>query len=161
MSEDRPGPASRRHERRGPRPLRTDEPPQEREFWEVWSEEKEKAQAQAQQGEAGVPAPSETPFAPPSDVGASPASEAPPAPRTDVARLYLNLGRKDGASDKDIRDLLSAHAGDASVSDIEVMNTHTYLNVAPADAERIVTAITGKELGGRQLICESAKPRRR
>ena len=41
------------------------------------------------------------------------------------------------------------------------MNTHTYLNVAPADAERIATALTGKELGGRQLVCEAAKPRRR
>jgi DbpA RNA binding domain len=124
----------------------------------VWSEEK----AQAQQAEAGgAAAPSEAPIAPSFDGGAAPVGEAPPAPRTDVARLYLNLGRKDGASDKDIRDLLSAHAGDASVSDIEVMNTHTYLNVAPADADRIVTAITGKELDGRQLTCESAKPRRR
>jgi len=41
------------------------------------------------------------------------------------------------------------------------MNTHTYLNVAPADAEKIVTALTGKELGGRQIVCEQAKPRRR
>ena len=41
------------------------------------------------------------------------------------------------------------------------MNTHTYLNVAPGDAERVIAALTGKELGGRQLICEPAKPRRR
>jgi hypothetical protein len=147
--------------------LRTDEPPQEREFWEVWSEEKEKAQAQ--QADAGAPTSADAPGAPALgdapvtafDVGAPTGGEAPPAPRTDVARLYLNLGRKDGASDKDIRDLLSAHAGEASVSDIEVMNTHTYLNVAPGDAERIATAISGKELGGRQLVCEAAKPRRR
>jgi hypothetical protein len=45
--------------------------------------------------------------------------------------------------------------------DIDVMNTHTYLNVAPADAERIIGAVTGKEMSGRQLICETAKPRRR
>jgi hypothetical protein len=42
-----------------------------------------------------------------------------------------------------------------------VMNTHTYLNVAPGDAERITAALTGKEMGGRQLVCETAKPRRR
>jgi hypothetical protein len=41
------------------------------------------------------------------------------------------------------------------------MNTHTYLNVAPADAEKIVGALTGKEMSGRQLVCEQAKPRRR
>ena len=148
--------------------MRTDEPPQEREFWEVWSEEKEKARAQ--QAESGA-APSEdgstgstAPLAPitPFDGGAAaPEGEAPPPPRTDVARLYLNLGRKDGASDRDIRDLLTTHAGEASAAEIEVMNTHTYLNVAPNDAERIATALTGKELGGRQLVCEAAKPRRR
>jgi len=165
-SEDRP--IRRQHDPRRPRPLRTDEPPQEREFWEVWSEEKEKARAQqAESGAGSAPAVVGgddliAPLAPvsPFDGGHAPAGDAPP-PRTDVARLYLNLGRKDGASDRDIRELLTAHAGEASVADIEVMNTHTYLNVAPTDAERIATALTGKELGGRQLVCEAAKPRRR
>ena len=78
-----------------------------------------------------------------------------------MARLYLNLGRKDGASEKEIRDLLATHAGTPVVMDVDVMNTHTYLNVAPGDAERIITTLTGKEMGGRQLICETAKPRRR
>ena len=55
-----------------------------------------------------------------------------------MARLYLNLGRKDGASEKEIRDLLATHAGTPAVMDVDVMNTHTYLNVAPGDAERIV-----------------------
>ncbi len=82
-------------------------------------------------------------------------------PRADVARLYLNLGRKDGASEREIRSLLESRAPGASVADVDVMNTHTYLNVAPADAERIIAAVAGQELGGRQLICESAKPRRR
>jgi len=126
----------------------------------VWSEER------AQQTEGAAPS------------GEEPASAAPPAaldsaspgagetaqsdaPRADVARLYLNLGRKDGASEKEVRDLLSTYAENPTVMDIDVMNTHTYLNVAPADAERVIAAITGKELGGRQLICETAKPRRR
>jgi hypothetical protein len=41
------------------------------------------------------------------------------------------------------------------------MNTHTYLNVPPADADRVVAALAGRELAGRQIICETAKPRRR
>ena len=125
------------HEPRRPRPLRTDEPPQEREFWEVWSEEKEKARAQQAEPAAGAAPRPRTPLAPtragigtPFERGGDARGERPP-PRTDVARLYLNLGRKDGASDQDIRDLLATHAGEASVADIEVMNTHTYLNVAP------------------------------
>jgi len=79
----------------------------------------------------------------------------------DVTRLYLNLGRKDGASEREVRDLLSAHVGAVDVSEVDVMNTHTYLNVAPADAEKVVAGLAGKELAGRQIVCETAKPRRR
>jgi ATP-dependent RNA helicase DeaD len=155
--------AGRRHERRPPPPLRNDQPPAEREFWEVWSEEK------AQHGDGGTAtatpptaptlAPTTTPFESTSPgIGEGRHDDA---PRTDVARLYLNLGRKDGASEKEIRDLLSTYADNSTVMDVDVMNTHTYLNVAPADADRIIAAVTGKEMGGRQLICETAKPRRR
>jgi hypothetical protein len=41
------------------------------------------------------------------------------------------------------------------------MNTHTYLNVPVADADRICAALTGKQLGERDLVCERARPRRR
>ena len=41
------------------------------------------------------------------------------------------------------------------------MNTHTYINVPSEDAARVCEALTGKELGGRALVCEPAKPRRR
>jgi hypothetical protein len=155
--------AARRHERRPPPPLRNDPPPAEREFWEVWSEEK------AQQGDTGG-APPTLQSAPTLAPTATPFESTSPGigegrhddgPRTDVARLYLNLGRKDGASEKEIRDLLSTYADNSTVVDVDVMNTHTYLNVAPADADRIITAVTGKEMCGRQLICETAKPRRR
>ena len=155
-----PGPAAsdpgagRRHERRPPPPLRNDQPPAEREFWEVWSEERAQVE-----GAGGPPAAGDAPAATPFET-TSPGIGS-EAPAGDVARLYLNLGRKDGASEKEIRDLLSTHAGDANVKDVDVMNTHTYLNVAPTDAERIITALTGKEMGGRQLVCETAKPRRR
>ena len=134
----------------------------------MWSEER--AQAESAGGQAPAarepgPEPFET-TSPGIGTGADRGSERPrdpgsDAPAGDVARLYLNLGRKDGASEKEIRDLLSNYAGSPQVMDIDVMNTHTYLNVAPADAERIIGAVTGKEMGGRQLICETAKPRRR
>jgi len=44
---------------------------------------------------------------------------------------------------------------------MDVMNTHTYLNVRPDDAARVCAALTGRELAGRELVCEPAKPRRR
>jgi hypothetical protein len=156
--EDRHG--SRRHERRPPPPLRNDQPPAEREFWEVWSEERAQAE-----GTGGAPPAGEAPVTPfeSTSQGMGPSNERPrdDGPPADVARLYLNLGRKDGASEKEVRDLLATYAGSPDVKDIDVMNTHTYLNVAPADADRIIAAVSGKELAGRQLVCETAKPRRR
>ncbi len=155
--------ASRRHERRDPPPLRNDPPPAEREFWEVWSEERTQADARPPEGlgadlgsggDAGAP---ETTWGPLPGSGDAPAA----APAGDAARLYLNLGRKDGASERDIRDLIAAHAGEVTLTAVDVMNTHTYLNVAPADADRVVGALAGRELAGRQIICEAAKPRRR
>ncbi|HVR63037.1 MAG TPA: DbpA RNA binding domain-containing protein, partial [Polyangia bacterium] len=137
-----------------PGPARAPAPPPEREFWEVWSEEKA-AQAAA---EAGAPAESVA-------AGAFPPGSATPTPPESagdesVARLYLNLGRKDGASEQEVQNLLASHVG-AGVLSLDVMNTHTYINVPAADADRICATLTGKELGGRELICERAKPRRR
>jgi hypothetical protein len=44
---------------------------------------------------------------------------------------------------------------------MDIMNTHTYLNVPPADADRVCAALTGKQIAGRDIVCERAKPRRR
>lgn len=145
--------------------MRNDPPPAEKEFWEVWGEERAHG---APDNASGAPAPSAASMQPSAPV--EPNSEHRPEHRPEparretpdnVTRLYLNLGRKDGASEQEIRNLLSAHTGTVDVSEIDVMNTHTYLNVAPADAEKIVGALTGKEMSGRQLVCEQAKPRRR
>ena len=79
-----------------------------------------------------------------------------------MARLYLNLGRKDGSGESEIRTLLRQHASaaDAEAAEIDVMNTHTYLNVGATSAEGICAALTGKQLGSRDLVCERARPRR-
>lgn len=74
--------------------------------------------------------------------------------------MYLNLGRKDGAGPPEIRQLLNEHVGITDVPEIDVMNTHTYLNVANDDADRICSALTGKQMGDRDLVCERARPRR-
>ncbi|HTB56806.1 MAG TPA: DEAD/DEAH box helicase [Polyangia bacterium] len=149
----------RRPERPVPAPLRSDPPPAEKEFWEVWGEERAQgAQGTPEGARAAAPVAEGPQPGAPVDNRAEPARPATP---DNVTRLYLNLGRKDGASEQEIRDLLATHAGPADVSEIDVMNTHTYLNVAPADAEKIVGALTGKEMSGRQLVCEQAKPRRR
>ncbi len=167
----RPDRGPRRSERRDPPPLRNDAPPAEREFWEIWSEERTQADAgladrvasEVAASRDGAPVPE--PRTPESTWGPIPGGAEPsPAPAEgseNVARLYLNLGRKDGASERDIRDLIVSHAGEVTISAVDVMNTHTYLNVAPADSDRVVAALAGREVSGRQIICEAAKPRRR
>ena len=158
------GPRGRRPERRGPAPLRNDAPPTEKEFWEVWSEEREQAGARPDEAAARPAAlasregaSGETPGPVISPPRPRPSDELPPG----TARLYLNLGRKDGAAERDVMDLLSAHANLALPAELDIMNTHTYINVPAEDAGRVCEALTGKELAGRALICEPAKPRRR
>jgi ATP-dependent RNA helicase DeaD len=154
------GPRGRRHERRGPAPLRNDAPPSEKEFWEVWSEERgQSAEAPAEAPAAGGDEAGPTPvIEPPRGRARERASdELPPG----TARLYLNLGRKDGAAERDVLDLLQANLTLSSPPELDIMNTHTYINVPADDAARVCEALTGKELGGRSLLCEPAKPRRR
>ena len=153
---DRPAPA--------PAPLRSDPPPAEKEFWEVWGEERAQGSSDKPPGAAPVDSAQPSTSVEPRAEHRTEEHRPEPARREtpdNVTRLYLNLGRKDGASEEEIRNLLSAHTGPVDVSEIDVMNTHTYLNVAPGDAEKIVGALTGKEMSGRQLVCEQAKPRRR
>ena len=161
----------------------------EKEFWEVWSDEKAARDANPSAGSVDVAADVPTP----GEEAAPPARERdrdrgdrdrdrgdrdrdrgdrgrgrrdggsgePPELAEGMARLYLNLGRKDGAGDSEIRDLLRDRAGVSEVDSLDVMNTHTYLNVRDEDAERIIAGLTGQQLGERDLICERAKPRRR
>jgi ATP-dependent RNA helicase DeaD len=144
---------------RGPGGARGSTETGEKEFWEVWSEEKAAQAGAAVQPASATPSVSDAPsmVVVPIDRGAP--SRSPSLPEG-MARLYLNLGRKDGAAEAQIRGLLSTHAEISDVPEIDVMNTHTYLNVASADADRICVALTGKQIGDRDLVCERARPRR-
>jgi len=77
------------------------------------------------------------------------------------ARLYLNLGRKDRATPDEVAQLAASVGITLALHDIDVMNTHTYLNVDNADSDRLVEAMNGRERQGRTLICERARPRGR
>ena len=133
----------------------------------MWSEERTKNES-APEGLTAEGTPSEgAPPGPVSSERGAPPPMLPPSGRGSdelppgTARLYLNLGRKDGASEHDVLDLLKAHSGLASPPEIDIMNTHTYINVPADDAPKVCEALTGKELAGRSLVCEPAKPRRR
>jgi ATP-dependent RNA helicase DeaD len=130
-------------------PVRRTEPA-EKEFWEIWGEEK------VGPSRTGTDAPAAG--AVPSPAGAAPI--APLSIPDGMVRLYLNLGRKDGAAESQVRDLLRERASFEGTAQLEIMNTHTYLNVPAADADHICAAITGKQIGDRDLVCERARPRR-
>ncbi len=124
-----------------------------REFWEVWSEEVGR-----------TPTPQETPAAsappvPPSPPPAPPASSDSPA--SGAVRLYVNLGRKDGATPELVAEQLSASGVSLPASDIELMNTHSYVNVSPDVADTLCEKMNGRQFNGRAIVCERARPPRR
>lgn len=114
-------------------------------FMSVWNEDGEESPRQAQE-----PVQERTRTRAPSR------SEA----RADEIRLYLNLGRKDRVRADDVASLLQDAGHAVPSSDIEVMNTHSYINVPSGQSEALVLALNGREHNGRALVCEPAKPRR-
>lgn len=123
-----------------------------REFWEVWSEEVGRTP---------------TPQAATPTMSASPAQPSLPPPTSSEAsasgavRLYVNLGRKDGATTELVAEQLSASGVSLPASDIELMNTHSYINVSPDIADTLCEKMNGRQFNGRAIVCERARPPRR
>jgi ATP-dependent RNA helicase DeaD len=133
-----------------------------REFWEVWSEEVGRTPTV----ESAVQPVSE----PTSELAMAPAT--PPAVSTSATsaaglvgagqtRLYVNLGRKDNATPEGIAELLSSSGITVPAEHVELMNTHSYVNVAADTAEKLCAAMNGRTHGGRAVLCEPARPPKR
>src|SRR5262249_40467994 len=81
-----------------------------------------------------------------------------PAPKelaTGQVRLYLNLGRRDGLKEPEVRALLDEKQ--VTVDELEVMNSHTYLIVGEDRCDAVCAQLTGGLHGDRQIVCERAK----
>jgi hypothetical protein len=72
------------------------------------------------------------------------------------ARLYLNLGRRDGAEEEQVRAVLAEHQVEPRA--LDVMSSHSYLNVDEAAAEDAIARLSTARFGERALKCERAKP---
>jgi ATP-dependent RNA helicase DeaD len=138
-------------------------PPSEetRDFWEVWSEDMGRTQpaspaviAPDSPAEAPAPAPATDPSS-----AAAPAHSEPPA--TGEVRLYVNLGRKDNATAELVAELLSSAGAVVPAADVELMNTHSYVNVSKPAADLLCSAMNGRLYSGRAIVCEAARPLRR
>ena len=177
-SSDHPRSGGERRERveRSPQPARAASPvrpaaasagsPSDgREFWEVWSEEVGRTPTtSAAPSPETTEAPEQQPAAPsqPPPVASSQAPAAGyQAPAPGQVRLYLNLGRKDGVSTDEIAALLASTGVTVPAPAIDVMNTHSYINVDSADGEKLCAGLVGKERNGRAIMCEPARPPRR
>jgi ATP-dependent RNA helicase DeaD len=120
--------------------------PDTREFWEVWSEEVGRI--------------------PVSDAASEKQSTLSSAPSNvqvgqGTIRLYVNLGRKDDATPELVANILSSGGVVVPVEVIELMNTHSYINVARETAEILCTAMSGRMHNGRAIVCEPARPPKR
>ena len=71
------------------------------------------------------------------------------------ARLYLNLGRRDGAKEPEIEELLREKG--VEVASLELRNSHTYLIVPEDRADSVSAALTGGKFGERDVVCERAR----
>jgi ATP-dependent RNA helicase DeaD len=118
-----------------------------REFWEVWSEEVGRTPA----AEASAP----------SEPAASTATVSEERVASGQVRLYVNIGRKDGATADLVSEMLSSGGATVPAGDIELMNTHCYVNVPRDAAEALCTAMNGKSHNGRAIVCETARPPKR
>jgi hypothetical protein len=72
----------------------------------------------------------------------------------------LNLGRKDGADAAEVVALLGGAGVSVAAGQVDLMNTHSYINIQAEDADRLCAAINGQDRNGRKLVCEAARPRR-
>ncbi len=127
-----------------------------REFWEVWSEEVGRT-PEAASIEAPAPTPPPVVTSPGSNGGGSGYQ----APAPGQVRLFLNLGRKDGATPEEIAELLSSTGVTVPAASIDTMNTHSYINVTSAEADKLCAGLVGRERNGRTVVCEPARPPRR
>jgi ATP-dependent RNA helicase DeaD len=73
-----------------------------------------------------------------------------PAP----ARIFINAGARDNVSPRDIVGAISNEAGIPGdrIGRVDLRDNHTLVEVAAADAERVVSRMTGTMLRGRRIV---------
>ncbi len=88
------------------------------------------------------------------DGGASPR----PAPaRDEIAEIYVNVGRRDGAEDDDFLTVLDAAGLGGAVDSVNVRLRHTFVRVRRARLDDAIEALDGAEIRGRQAAAEAAR----
>jgi ATP-dependent RNA helicase DeaD len=81
--------------------------------------------------------------------------------RPERPRIFLAMGEQDGADEAKVREAVASLAPGFELRAVEVRRSHTYLDVAPEALDGVVSALDGKEWGGKTLKAERARRRRR
>jgi RNA recognition motif-containing protein len=91
------------------------------------------------------------------------ASRATPnaTPKGDRARLFINAGRNRRIYPDDIYDLFASQLEikRSDIAEVRVMDNYSFVEIQSRDAERAIAELTGKELKGRKLSVNYARPR--
>ena len=94
---------------------------------------------------------------PRADRGAPPKEreEEPPG----FARIFLNVGRRDGVRAEDLQRMLTEAAGITrpDTGRIRIRDRVSFVSVRTEDMARAIAALAGKSLGGRTIVAEPAK----
>ena len=88
----------------------------------------------------------------------TPSRSAEPNGDERYARLIADAGRADGVEVRDLVDAVTHKAGldGEAVRDVKVLERFSLLSVPEAEAERVVEAVSGAQLAGREIRLQRA-----
>ncbi|MFO0584315.1 MAG: DEAD/DEAH box helicase [Anaeromyxobacter sp.] len=82
-------------------------------------------------------------------------------PRPSRSRIFVGAGEQEGVDDAGVRAFVEAHAPGTELTAVELRRSHVFLEVKPEAGDALVAALNGKELGGKAVLVEKARRRRR
>ncbi len=79
----------------------------------------------------------------------------------DSVRIFVDVGKRDDIFKDDFLDTLEMGGiNSADITYLNIRDTHTFLGVPPAAAERVIAALDGRQIGGLEVTAERARPRK-
>jgi ATP-dependent RNA helicase DeaD len=86
-------------------------------------------------------------------------SDAAAADPSSLTRLFVSLGKRDGVTADDIRNLLGKDLGDdvKRIGSVALRDSHCHVRVPEDLADRIISSVTGSEHNGTEVRVERAR----
>ncbi len=87
-------------------------------------------------------------------------AEPEPASNSEFVSLYVNVGKRDGARLSDLQSALDeAGIGADETGRITIRQRHSFIEVRPTQQDEAIDKLSGRELCGREMQVEVARPR--